>query len=157
MNSVLRSAITILIILIIGMLGYLRDEYIIRIRRGELPVLIHRYDPDIGLSGEVSENREFSGIRSNPRWYSSLAYSAIYTMLGMALIHIYYGDWRLTKYTGLIYIGLITLAGLCIGISLVTGKFDFTYHAIQPLKNFIQSPLLALILLISFKLTRKTK
>lgn len=145
-----RIVITILLFILISLLGYFRDTYLFNFLDRERPVIIERYEANRIFDNIQNRDKQVIFIQTTPKWISAFLYSIIYLGLGTLLIHVFFRKSKYTLFTFWIYSGIIFLSILLIGISVLFHAFQFGYLAGQPLKNLVQSPLLAFIMFVYF-------
>ncbi len=150
-----RVPIVIVLFLLITFLGFFRDRYLINLLDWERPLIMERYEAGRIYGDFQDRDKHITFVERSPKWISALVYSAIYLLLGATLIHVYFGNRKYTLYTVWIYLGVIVFSMLLVGGSLLAGAFEFGYLAGQPLKNLVQSPLLAMVLFVWFLVGRR--
>jgi len=151
MSRKFRIVTGIGILILLSLLGYIRDRYLIDMlspsksmiqgRTGE-----ERYRMPVSID-DVSRS-----ISENPKWVSSMAYSFLYMGLSSLCIGLLFYRKSYVYVSLGIHMIIILLAGSMVLAGLVFHSFHTGYHTAEYLKNLIQSPLLTLILIAGFLL-----
>ena len=151
----LRVTITILLLLALSFLGFVRERYLFNFVDRDQPFIQNRITLSREYADKYPESTQFTNPYLNPKWGSTVVYSLIYIALGVLIIQCAFRNRRFTVYTLVIYLLLSFLSGLILSLFYLFGRFPVGYQVFQPIKFLVQSPVLPFILLVSFFLLKK--
>lgn len=124
-------------------LGFLRDGYVVNLHLQEAPLLIDRYSDSLAL---IPGSPLDTTAAIDPRWYNLPFFFLCIAGISLLLARLLFHRKEAFIYVGLVYLGLILLAGLITGLGWAFG-FPLAYTLGQHLKELTLSPLLSLLLL----------
>ena len=138
-------------------MGFLKERYLIQVDTNGIGI-IHRFEVDKELLVLPEESSDIKvNIKRNPKWISSLLYTFIFGIFTVLGIHLTFRNRICSLISGIFYLCMLVISGLIIFISAQFDAFETGYLAGQHIKNFVQSPLVIMVLFFVFYFMEKNK
>lgn len=145
--------IVVLLLFQIG-LGYLREDYILNLNNPESSLVLRRLSPDMDdYPMQVAMINQ--GVYNNPKWLSTITYTLGFAFSSIIILFLIYLERRSIYFGAGAYFLLLIIIGLLITISTIVKSYTLGYGMAQHVKNFCQSPLMLIVLIIVYKTIRK--